>query len=174
MSKMDGLIVPPGAGRKIVTKAQEVTFKATGKDGAYASTFEVVVPSGFDVGAHIHHHSGEFFYVLDGELDLLAFEPLKRTEENWYDWESANGRRVVRATTGGCMFVPPGCPHAFRNPTDQPTRMLFQSYPAPDHEHYFEELCEIFSNGQVPDSHAVQKLRDRYDVDQLTPLRYGA
>jgi hypothetical protein len=26
----------------------------------------------------------------------------------------------------------------------------------------------------VPDSHAVQKLRDRYDVDQLTPLRYGA
>ena len=89
------------------------------------------------------------------------------------DWVSPGGDRVVRASAGSCMFVPPGCPHAFRNATDKPARMLFQSYPAPDHEHYFEELCEIFSNGQVPDSHAVQELRDRYDVDQLTPLRYG-
>lgn len=174
MSKLDGLIVPPGGGRTIVTKAQEVTFKVTGKDGGFASTFEVVVPPGFDVGAHIHHHSGEFFYLLEGELDLLAFEPTERTKNRWHDWVSADGNRVVRASAGGCMFVPPGCPHAFRNPTDAPARMLFQSHPAPYHEHYFDELCEIFSNGRVPDSDAVQKLRDRYDVDQLTPLRYGA
>lgn len=173
MSKLDGLIVPPGEGRRIITKAQEVTFKVTGADGAFASTFEVVVPPGFDVGAHIHHRSGEFFYVLEGELDLLAFEPTIRTEERWYDWVSATGNRVVRAAAEGCMFVPPGCPHAFRNPTDRPARMLFQSYPAPDHEHYFDELCEIFSTGEVPDSRAVRRLRDRYDVDQITPLRYG-
>jgi hypothetical protein len=71
------------------------------------------------------------------------------------------------------MFVPTGCPHAFRNPTDKPTHMLFQSYPPPDHEHYFEELCEIFSRGQTVDPDAVQQLRDRYDVNQITPLRYG-
>jgi len=51
--------------------------------------------------------------------------------------------------------------------------MLFQSYPPPDHERYFEEICEIFSQGQAVDSGAVQKLRDRYDVNQITPLRYG-
>ena len=33
------------------------------------------MPPGFDVGAHVHHESQEFFYVLEGELDLLAFEP---------------------------------------------------------------------------------------------------
>jgi mannose-6-phosphate isomerase-like protein (cupin superfamily) len=170
---MDGLIVPPGQGRKLTTKAQEVIFKATKAHGSAVSTFEVVVPPGFDVGAHVHDRSEEFFYILDGELDLLAFEPVERTGERWQDWKSPDGDRVVRAGTGSCMFVPTGCPHAFTNPTDKPTRMLFQSYPSPDHERYFEELVEIFSSGEAVDPDAVQRLRDRYDVNQITPLRYG-
>ena len=169
---MSGLIVPPGQGRKLTTRAQEVTFKVTAAHGALVSCFEVVVPPGFDVGAHTHSHAQEFFYVLEGELDLLAFEPTRRTAQGWQDWESADGRRVVRAGAGSCMFVPPRCPHAFRNATDKPARMLFQSYPAPDHERYFEEIAEIWSAGRSVDPEAVQQLRDRYDVSQLTPLRY--
>jgi oxalate decarboxylase/phosphoglucose isomerase-like protein (cupin superfamily) len=170
---MNGLIVPPGQGRRLITKAQEVTFKVTGADGSFASCFEVVVPPGFDVGAHVHGRSKEFFYVLDGELDLFAFEPVTRTGERWQDWESSNGVQVVRAGAGSCMFVPEGCPHAFANPTSEPARMLFQCNPPPDHERYFEEICEIFADGRTVDSHAVQELRTRYDVSQLTPLRYG-
>ncbi len=120
-----------------------------GATASFASIFEVVVPPGFDVGAHTHHHSKEFFYVLEGELDLFAFEPVERTGDRWQDWESADGDRAVRAGAGSCMFVPTGCPHAFTNPTDKPTRMLFQSYPPPDHERYFEEICEIFSAGRT-------------------------
>ncbi|RFS86595.1 cupin domain-containing protein [Actinomadura spongiicola] len=170
---MNGLVVPPGQGRKLVTKAQEVTFKVTGADGGFASCFEVIVPPGFDVGAHTHEDGRELFYVLEGEVDLFAFEPVKRTEDGWQDWESPEGDRVVRAGAGSCMFVPNGCPHAFRNPTDEPARMLFQSFPPPAHERYFEEICEIFAHGPDVDSTAVQRLRDRYDVHQITPLRYG-
>jgi mannose-6-phosphate isomerase-like protein (cupin superfamily) len=170
---MSGLVVPAGQGRKLVTKAQEVTFKVTGAHGSFASCFEVVVPPGFDVGAHAHGRSEEFFYVLEGELDVFAFEPVMRTGERWQDWVSPDGDRVVRAGPGSCMFVPPGCPHAFTNPTDKPARMLFQSAPAPDHERYFEEICEIFSQGPTVDSQAVQRLRDRYGLSQITPLRYG-
>lgn len=170
---MDGLIVPPGEGRKLITKAQEVTFKVTGADGSSNSVFEVMVPPGFDVGAHVHQRAEEFFYVIEGELDVMAFEPVKRIEDGWKDWESPAGDRVVRAGAGSCMFVPPGCPHAFTNPTDKPTRMLFQSSPSPDHERYFEEIVEIFSAGPSVDSGAVQRMRDRYDVGQITPLRYG-
>lgn len=170
---MNGLIVPPGQGRKLITKAQEVTFKVTGAHGSFASFFEVVVPPGFDVGAHTHDHAKEFFYILEGELDVLAFEPTERTEDRWQDWESSDGNRVFRAGAGSCMFVPTGCPHAFANPTDKPTKMLFQCAPPPDHERYFEELCDIFSSGRTVDSHTVQRLRDRYDVNQITPLRYG-
>ena len=169
---MSGVIVPPGGGQKLTTRAQEVTFKVTGAHGSAVSCFEVVVPPGFDVGAHSHHRSQELFYVLDGELDLLAFEPTRRTGDGWQDWESADGDRAVRAGAGSCMFVPPGCPHAFRNATDKPARMLFQSYPSPDHERYFEEIAEIWSTGRSVDPEAVQRLRDRYDVSQITPLRY--
>jgi mannose-6-phosphate isomerase-like protein (cupin superfamily) len=170
---MTGLVVPAGAGRKLITKAQEVTFKATEAQGSAVSIFEVVVPSGFDVGAHVHSRSQEFFYVLEGELDLLAFEPTERTGDDWYDWESPDGERVVRAGRGSCMFVPPGTPHAFRNTTDTPVRMLFQSYPSPDHEHYFEEIAEIWSAGTSVDPVAVREMRRRYDVSQITPLRYA-
>jgi len=170
---MSGLLVPPGQGRKLITKAQEVTFKVTAADGSAVSVFEVVVPPGFDVGAHTHDRSQELFYVLEGRLELLAFEPAARTGDDWYDWESPAGDRVVSAGAGSCMFVPPGCPHAFRNATDEPARMLFQSHPSPDHERYFEEIVEIFSAGGSVDPDAVQRLRERYDVRQLTPLRYG-
>src|SRR5262249_28878415 len=66
---------------------------------------------GFDVGVHTHRHSEEFFYVLEGELELLAFEPAERTADHWHDWESAEGEQVVRVGPGSCTFVPRGCPH---------------------------------------------------------------
>lgn len=169
---MSGLIVPSGQGRKLVTKAQDVTFKVTAADGSSISIFEVIVPPGFDVGAHTHTHSQEFFYVLEGELELLAFEPAERTTDSWSNWESAAGDKVVRATAGDCMFVPPNTPHAFRNASDAPARMLFQSYPSPHHETYFEEIIEILSSGPSVDIEAIQAMRERNDVNQITPLRF--
>jgi mannose-6-phosphate isomerase-like protein (cupin superfamily) len=169
----DGLIVPPGGGRTFVTKAQEVTFKVTGEQSRTGSLFEVLVPPGFDVGAHVHTRSEEIFYVLDGELELLAFEPEDRSSPDWRSWRRADGSRPVRAGAGSCMFVPPGCPHAFTNPLDVPARMLFLSAPPPDHERYFEELLEILGN-DVADEAAVANLREKYDIQQITPLRYDA
>ncbi|WP_327309913.1 cupin domain-containing protein (plasmid) [Streptomyces sp. NBC_01298] len=169
---MSGLILPPGQGRKLITKAQEVTFKATKADGSDVSIFEVIVPPGFDVGAHVHADSQEFFYVLEGELEVMAFEPALRTEDSWHDWESPEGDQAVRATEGACMFVPPGTPHAFRNASDKPARMLFQCLPSPYHETYFEEIAEIWAAGGIVDPQAIEELRRRYDVNQLTPLRY--
>jgi mannose-6-phosphate isomerase-like protein (cupin superfamily) len=173
MTMTEGLLVPPGAGRTVATPAQHVTFKVTGAHSRTASSFEVVVPPGFDVGAHVHTRSEELFYVLEGELDVLAFEPRVRTRDNWRNWESLSGNRVVRATPGTVIAVPPGCPHAFANPTDAPARMFFQAAPPPDHERYFEELHEILSSGGPPDEAAIEALRARYDIQQLTPLRHG-
>ncbi|WP_107069511.1 cupin domain-containing protein [Streptomyces durhamensis] len=171
--RADGLVVPPGGGHTIETAAQQVTFKVTGAHSLIASTFEVVVPPGFDVGAHTHSHSEELFYVLEGELDVLAFEPKLRTRDDWHDWESHTGERPVRATAGTLILVPPGCPHAFANPTGRPARMLFQAAPPPDHERYFEELLELLNADGGIDRHAVARLRRRYGIEQLTPLRHA-
>ncbi|MYT75596.1 MULTISPECIES: cupin domain-containing protein [unclassified Streptomyces] len=173
LTPSEGLLVPPGHGRTVQTAAQQVTFKVTGDHSSIASSFEVVVPPGFDVGAHVHTRSEELFYVLEGELDVLAFEPRVRTPDNWRRWQSPSGNKVVRATPGTVIVVPPGCPHAFANPTDTPAKMFFQASPPPDHERYFEELLEILSAGGPPDHAAIADLRARYDIEQLTPLRHG-
>ncbi|MFJ9376768.1 cupin domain-containing protein [Streptomyces sp. NPDC101455] len=172
MTATEGLLVPPGHGRVVQTPAQHVTFKVTGSHSRTASTFEVVVPPGFDVGAHVHTRSEELFYVLEGELDVLAFEPRIRTPDNWQRWESSSGTRVVRATPGTVVVVPPGCPHAFSNPTETAAKMFFQASPPPDHERYFEELLEILGGGGPPDLVAIEELRGRYDIEQLTPLKH--
>ncbi|MFF7244308.1 cupin domain-containing protein [Embleya sp. NPDC008237] len=167
-----GLIVPPGEGRTLRAAAQHVTFKVTGAQSRLASSFEVLVPPGFDVGAHVHARSEELFYVLEGEVDIFAFEPRVRTPHGWRGWRSPEGERVTRATPGTVVAVPPGCPHAFANPTDVPARMFFQSSPPPDHERYFEELLEILSSDGPVDHDAIAALRGRYDIEQLTPLRH--
>ncbi|GAA4930423.1 cupin domain-containing protein [Streptomyces coeruleoprunus] len=168
----EGLVVPPGAGRIVRTAAQQVTYKITGAHSRVASTFEVVVPPGFDVGAHTHADGEELFYVIEGELEVMAFEPRLRTRDDWRSWESASGNRPVRATPGTLILVPPGCPHAFANPTGEPARMLFQAAPPPHHERYFDELLELMERPGGPDPAAVAELRTRYGIEQLTPLRH--
>lgn len=121
-ASVDGLLVPPGQGRVVETPAQRVTFKVTGTHSRMASTFEVEVPPGFDVGAHVHTRSEELFYVLEGELDVLAFEPRIRTPDSWKGWESSSGNRVVRATPGTVIVVPPAVRTPSRTPRTPPPR----------------------------------------------------
>ena len=137
------------------------------------SVFEVEVPPGFDVGAHLHREAEELFYLLDGELDLLAFEPRKRTSDDWRTWVSSEGVRVSRGGPGSLMYVPARCPHAFHNPGTKPTRMLFLCSPA-GHERYQQEMAQLLARSGRPDPSEVAKLRLRFDIEQLTPMKPGA
>jgi len=163
-------MLPPGAGRVIAGGGLQATLKVPGGNPAVASTFEVLVPAGFDVGAHVHRAGQELFYVLEGELDLLAFEPIERSDD-WHRWESSTGERFLHGGPGSLLFIPPGCPHAFSNPTHLPTRVLFQAAPK-GHEDYLDELAALLREaGGKPDPKAVAALRSRYDIEQLTALR---
>jgi uncharacterized RmlC-like cupin family protein len=167
---VSGLVLPPGAGSPIGSSG--MTVKLGAEESRLWSVFEAVVAPGFDVGAHLHEEAEELFYVLDGELDLLAFEPLTRTSGDWQRWESASGAKVVRGGPGSLMYVPAGCPHAFANPGDTPARMLFQVSPA-GHEVYLREMGELLAASGPPDQRAIAELRRTYDIQQLTPLVPG-
>ncbi len=165
-----GIMLPPGAGRVIAGGGMHATLKVPGGPHAITSTFEIIVPPGFDVGAHVHSEGEEIFYVVSGELDLLAYEPVTRFED-WHEWTSASGQRMLRGGPGSLMFVPAGCPHAFSNSSDHPVTMLFQSAPS-GHEDYFDELVALLaSSGGNPDPRDTAELRRRYDIQQLTGLR---
>lgn len=167
-------MLPPGAGRLIAGGALHATLKVSGGprgDGAVCSSFEILVPPGYDVGAHVHTRGEELFYVLEGTLDLLAFEPVERTPEDWHTWVSPSGQRYLRGGAGSLLYVPTGVPHAFANLSSKPARMFFQATPE-GHEDYFEELAALLraSKGR-PDPQAVAELRSRHDIHQLTRLR---
>jgi oxalate decarboxylase/phosphoglucose isomerase-like protein (cupin superfamily) len=163
----DGLVLAPGAGHRI--QSAGMTLKVGAEQSRIWSVFEANVAPGFDVGAHLHREAEELFYILDGELDLLAFEPRIRTTGDWFSWESDTGARVVRGGPGSVMLVPAGCPHAFANPGPAPARMLFQVAPS-GHELYLQELAELLAQPGPPDQAAITSLRARHDIEQLTPL----
>jgi oxalate decarboxylase/phosphoglucose isomerase-like protein (cupin superfamily) len=163
----DGLLLGPGAGHRIQTAG--MTVKLGAERSAGWSMFEADVAPGFDVGAHLHHAAEEVFYILDGELDLLAFHPREKADGDWRTWESDTGTPVFRGGPGSVMFVPAGCPHAFFNPGPKPARMLFLVSPS-GHEHYLRELAELLAATQPPDQEAIAALRARHDIHQLTSL----
>jgi oxalate decarboxylase/phosphoglucose isomerase-like protein (cupin superfamily) len=167
MTMADGLVLPPGSGRRI--SGAGMTLKVGSEQSARWSAFEAEVGPGFDVGAHRHAEAEEIFYILEGELDLLAFEPRIRTSGDWTAWESADGAKISRGGPGSLMFVPAGCPHAFTNPGTAPARMLFLVTPS-GHERYLEGVAELLSRPGPPDQPAIIALRARYDIEQLTPM----
>lgn len=166
----DGLLLRPGDGRAV--RGAGMTLKVGAGQSGVWSAFEALVTPGFDVGAHLHHHAEEFFYIIEGDLDLLAFEPRVRTQGDWRNWQSASGQRVLRGGPGSAMFVPAGCPHAFANPTDFPVRMLFLVSP-PGHEQYLDAIGEAIGGQGGPDPAVIAEIRARYDIEQLTPMAAG-
>jgi len=163
----DGIVLPPGAGHRI--RGAGMTLKVGAEQSGTWSAFEAEVAPGFDVGAHRHAEAEEIFYILEGELDLLAFEPRTRASGDWTAWESAGGATVTRGGPGSLMFVPAGCPHAFTNPGTGPARMLFLVTPS-GHEQYLEGIAELLSRPGPPDQAAIIELRARYDIEQLTSM----
>ncbi len=92
----DGFVLAPGEGEQI---SPAMTLKVGDTRSQSWSIFEVVdLGPGFDVGAHLHRNAEELFYVLDGQLDLLAFEPRMRTSVGWRRWESHAGATVARGS----------------------------------------------------------------------------
>ena len=99
----NGLVLQPGTGR--VIRGAGMTLKVGADQSTAWSAFEAEVTPGFDVGAHLHHNAEEFFYIIDGELDLLAFEPTTRTTDGWRNWQSASGTRVMRGAPDPALIA---------------------------------------------------------------------
>src|SRR5205823_5607997 len=101
-------MLPPGAGRLIAGGGLQATLKVPGGDPAFASTFEVVVPPGFDVGAHVLFQaapSGHEDYLDElaallreakGRPDAAAVAELRRR----YDIEQLTALRNPVPVTG--------------------------------------------------------------------------
>jgi oxalate decarboxylase/phosphoglucose isomerase-like protein (cupin superfamily) len=162
----DGFLLRPGEGQRV---SPAITLKVGNENSQAWSMFEIVdIAPGFDVGAHLHRNAEELFYVLEGQLDLFAFEPRIRTASNWLAWESNTGETFTSGGPGTVLYVPRGCPHAFANPGPGLARMIFLVSPS-GHEHYQAELAELVDSTTGSLDEAIAELRARHDIQHLTP-----
>lgn len=100
---------------------------------------------------HTHSKSAEFFYVLDGELQLLA------------------GSQVITAGKGDLVMIPPGTAHAFATTRGQCADFLIILAPGLERFRYFR-LVERLSRGEatLAELLASQELYDNHFLDSPT------
>jgi quercetin dioxygenase-like cupin family protein len=131
---------------------------ATGEQtgGAYALSEARVLPGG-GPPPHIHHREDEAFFVLEGEITFRL------------------GDRTVVAKPGTFIQGPRGIPHAFKNETNAPARMLIFVTP-PGFDQFLAEIAEpvpSFESAPKPVTPAdIQKLlaiAPKYGIEILPP-----
>lgn len=77
-----------------------------GRDTGGLHAVELNLPSGESSPWHVHHEEDEWFYVIEGELDVIV------------------GDARVRLGTGEFAFGPRDVPHGFRVTSSSPARVL--------------------------------------------------
>ena len=125
--------IPPGQGRTLWVVGDVYAFKALGQDtnGAFALV-ELTVSPQAGPPPHIHHREDEFYYVLEGEVEVLDGE-----------------RRTFTASAGSYVYIPKYTLHAFKNVREETARMLVGFTPA-GLEGFFFAAGEPAKEGEKP------------------------
>jgi len=150
----EAITLGPGKGRQLRLGPSSICVLVTAERAIGATLVEFTAAPGFDTGLHLHRRLEEQFYVTTGQIQLRI------------------GNQTTLTRPGGYAFVPPGVPHGFANPGQEPASLLLVMSP-PGHERYFEELAGILGAGGRPDTDAIAALRRRYDTEQLSALVSG-
>jgi quercetin dioxygenase-like cupin family protein len=110
-----GVVVPAGSGQHLKeSSGQVMSMKLFGREtGQNVTLFEQTVPAGSkNSWLHLHRHSDEVAWVLEGEFTFKI------------------GEEVTTGGPGTCAFLPRGVPHAWKNSGSQPGRIVFLYTPA--------------------------------------------
>jgi quercetin dioxygenase-like cupin family protein len=115
------LLKKPGVGRCIAVVGDVYRFLATSDDtGGKYTQWEAFVPPGGGPPPHVHGREQEGFFVLEGEITLFV------------------GDQRFVAGAGTFANMPVGTPHAFKNESGRPARMLITVAPAGLERMFFE------------------------------------
>jgi quercetin dioxygenase-like cupin family protein len=147
----DGAIVVREADAEVLGLPQLSTrlLADSNATGGTLSIMRTTIGEGIE-GArpHTHNQSAEFFYILDGELQLLA------------------GEQVITAGKGDLVMVPPGMAHAFATTSGQRADFLLILAPGLERFGYFR-LVERLGRGEatLEELLASQDLYDNHFLD---------
>jgi quercetin dioxygenase-like cupin family protein len=92
---------------------------------------------------HRHAQHDEGFYVVSGTVTFTVAE------------------KTYEATTGSLVMIPPGAPHTFANPGDQPA-VLLNTFTPDLYVQYFRDLRDMIAGGQALTPAATIAVMSRY------------
>lgn len=152
------LVRKPTEGRTIAVVGDVYRFLATGEDtnGKYAM-WEAIVPPGGGPPPHVHSREEEGFYILEGEITFQI------------------GDQRLVATAGMFANMPVGTPHAFKNESGKPAKMLISVAPAGLEKMFFEFgvlVAQGATTAPPPTKAEIEKLLEvapRYGIDIRLP-----
>ena len=148
----------PGDGPVFSAVGDVYRFLATGEQtgGVYVLSEARVLPGG-GPPPHIHHREDESFFILEGEITFML------------------GDQKVVAKAGTFIQGPRGIPHAFKNESSAPARMLIQVTP-PGFEKFMAEIghpVPSFDSPPVPvtpdDIQKLLTVAPNYGIEILPP-----
>jgi len=139
-----------GVGRAITKIPSEITH------GMFAQ-MELIEFPGYKTPLHVHDHTTEVFYVVEGTLTVLIDGVLQTVEP------------------GGFVFIPQGTPHAQGNFTDSDLRTIVTFYPG-GFEKFFEarsEIVKLYTPGTKRYGEEMRKLGREYDIRIIEHEPFG-
>lgn len=150
MPASPSVTVPPGSGTIIHAFGSEITIHLGGAEtGGKFTMFTEVTPPGGGPPPHSHAEEDEWFYPLEGRVEFF---------QNG-DWNEVS--------PGTAVFVPRGEVHTFRNPGEEPLRMLMHTMPA-GIEKFFEACAAEFAKPDPPEMGRILAIGEKHRIHFVT------
>ena len=141
-------VVGPGEGETILLGATQFRILEDGSSTGHRLGFaeSVLAPHTPGPPQHRHAQHDEGFYIVSGTVRFTV------------------GQKTYDAVAGTFVMIPPGAPHTFANPGDQPAVML--STFTPDlYVQYFRDLRDMIASGQPLSPQASIETMSRYATE---------
>ncbi|GHD78188.1 cupin [Streptomyces mirabilis] len=156
--KFDSSVIVRAAEAETIEDDPDAVFRLLADSsacGGALSTVRVTLAAGTD-GAppHLHRHSAEMFFLLDGAAELLS------------------GDDVVTAERGDLVVIPPGEPHAFAATPGTAADILVVITPGVERFEYFRHIQRIRLGEVGPES--LLEVQDLYDNHFLNSEAWAA
>ncbi|MFJ6662381.1 dimethylsulfonioproprionate lyase family protein [Streptomyces sp. NPDC091383] len=144
-------VTGPGDGEVIVLGPTRMRVLEDGNHTGHrlAITESVLAPHTQGPPQHRHARHDEGFYVLSGTVRFTV------------------GEEDYDAGTGTLVMVPPGTPHTFANPTDQPA-VLLSTFTPDLYVQYFRDLQDVLATGRPLTPQANIDAMSRYATEPAT------
>jgi mannose-6-phosphate isomerase-like protein (cupin superfamily) len=144
-------IVGPGQGELALAGPIQLRILEDGSTTSHRLGIAEIIIGPHAAGPPQHRHArhDEGFYVVSGTVQFTVGES---THE-------AGPRTLV--------MVPPGAPHTFANPGDEPAVVL-NTFTPDEYVQYFRDLRDMIAAGQPPTSGAIEAVMARYGTEPAT------